>query len=164
MIAYLLAPVLAFISCIFFFLPSEVAILALANVGKANIVVFGKSVNLAPYGTDFPWLLPFAAAAGSVFGSYVYYLMGSGAMKMSDKLKTKIESFNFEKTGKTREIVVLTSNIISVPPVSVVSVASGIIRFNVPRFFAMSFIGKVIRYYIVIIAGQFAIDSLLKLF
>lgn len=162
MIAYILAPIFAFISSIIFVLPSEVALLVLANIGTDPINVFGKTLDFTKYGTDFPWLLPVVAAGGSILGSYVYYLMGTGALNMSTKVKDKMESFDFDKMGKAREAVILVSNIISVPPVSAVSVASGMIKFNMPKFMLVSFIGKTIRYYIVIIAGHFAIGSLLN--
>ena len=74
MAAYIIAPVFAFISSIFFFLPSEVMLLVLANMNKMTFKVFGTTLDLSKYGTDFPWLLPIVAAVGGVAGSCVYYM------------------------------------------------------------------------------------------
>lgn len=106
MVAYLLAPVFAFIAAVFFFVPSEVMILVLANMDKVPLEVFGRTIDVAKYGTDFPWLLPFTAAVGSVAGSCIYYAMGTGTLRISDKLKKKIENFDFERLGRSRDAVV----------------------------------------------------------
>ncbi len=164
MAAYILAPICAFISSVFFFLPSELALLVLANMDMMTFNIFGTQIDIAQYSTSFPWLLPVVAAAGSVPGSWIYYSMGSGAMKMSVKVKNKIESFDTGRLGNVREAVVLVSNIISVPPVSLTSVASGILKIDLRNFLVVSFIGKVVRYYIVLLVGQFAIDLATKWF
>ena len=164
MIAYLLAPVCAFVSAILFVIPSEVMVLALANMDKMTFEVFGRTVDLTKYGTDFPWLLPFAASAGGVAGSYFYYLMGSGAMKISGKIKQKIDSFDMSKMSNVGAVALLTANIASIPPVSITTVAAGIIKLEPYKFFAASFVGRTIRYYIVILVGKFAVDLALKWF
>ncbi len=169
MIAYLIAPVLALISSIFIFLPSELVILILANMNEVKTIPVNIAflhintvIDLSRYGTDFPWLLPFAMALGSNIGSTFYYFMGTGALRVSEKFTDKINSFDFNKLGKTRDTVVFVSGVISVPPVSLTAIASGMIKYRYIRYFIVSFSGKVCRYYLVLIAGQFAIDSLKK--
>ena len=165
MVAYGLMALLAFVSSVIIFLPSEVVILALANIDKVPpVALFGRELEIARYSTSFPWLLPFAASFGSNFGSWLYYLMGKGSLKISGKLKKKIEGFDFDKLGKSREAVIFLSGVISVPPVSAVSVASGVIRFNFARFYVVLFAAKVVRYYLVLIVGRIAVETALKWF
>lgn len=164
MIAYLLAPLLAFISSVVFVIPFEVILLVLAGLDKVPVHIFGTNLDLAKYGTDFPWLLPFVAAIGSNLGSIIYYFMGTGAMKMNAKLKAKMESFDMEKFHAARDGILFFSSITSVPPVSLVAVAAGIIRMKFARYFALTYVGKLVRYYLVIILGRFAIEAATKLF
>lgn len=165
MIAYALMMVLAFMSSVIIFLPSEAILLALASIDKVPpITMLGKTLEVARYSTDFPWLLPFAAAFGSNFGSWLYYLMGKGSLNISDKLRKKIESFDFERLGKGREAVIFVSGVASIPPVSATAIASGMIRFNFARYYAVSFAGKVVRYYLVLLIGRAAVETALKLF
>jgi membrane protein YqaA with SNARE-associated domain len=166
MTACLIMFVLALISSIAIFIPSEVFFLALANMDRIPpIHVYGGfNLDLSQYSTSFPWLLPIAATLGSNFGTTFYYLIGSGALKITGKLKKKLESFDFDRYARTRDAVVFLSSIISVPPISLTSVASGMIRFNFARFYAITFAGKLIRYCAVLILGRFALDLALKLF
>ncbi|HOX29156.1 MAG TPA: hypothetical protein PLQ76_08400 [bacterium] len=163
MIAYPLMIVLAFVSSLVIFLPSEIILLVLANIDKTPpVVLFGHELALAKYSTGFPWLLPVAATFGSNFGSCCHYLMGSGSLKLSGKFKEKLEGFNFEKLGKSRDVVIFTSCIMSVPPVSLTALAAGMTKFGLPRYYAISFAGKLIRYYIVLIGGRVAVDTILR--
>ena len=164
MIAYLLAPILAFISSIIIFLPSEVMILVLGNMDKVPLHLFGMELNISKYATSFPWLLPVVAALGSNGGSTLYYMMGSGALKMNEKIKKKLASFDFERFGAARDAVVFVSAVTSVPPVSVTAIASGVIKFKFSRYFYVSLAGKILRYYLVLILGRFAIEIALKWF
>lgn len=164
MTAYILAPLLALFSSVFFIFPFELALIALANMDMMTFSIFGREVDIARYSTGFPWLLPLAAAPGSVMGSVMYYGMGSGAMKMSRKVKEKIDSVDPARLGNVREAVVLVSNIISVPPVSAVSVASGFLKIDFKNFVVVSLAGKVIRYYAVLLVAHFAIELATRLF
>ncbi len=164
MVAYIIAPALAFVSGIIIFLPSEITLLVLANMNKAPIHAFGRTLDLTRYGTDFPWLLPVVMAIGSNAGSILYYFMGTGTMRMNEKLKKKIESFDFKRFDRARDAVVFLASVTSLPPVSATAVASGMSRMNFWRYFYISYAGKVVRYYIVLILGHFAISVALKWF
>ena len=91
-------------------------------------------------------------------------LMGKGSLNISDKLRKKIESFDFERLGKGREAVIFVSGVVSIPPVSATAIASGMIRFNFARYYAVSFAGKVVRYYLVLLIGRAAVETALRLF
>lgn len=162
MIAYILAPILAFISSVVFVIPFEVALLVLAGLDKVPVHMFGKSLDIAKYGTTFPWLLPFVAALGSNAGSIVYYFMGKGAVRINEKLKQKMDSFDMDRFAKASYGFIIVSSLTSIPPVSVVAVAAGFIRMKFANYFTVSFFGKVVRYYLVIILGRFAIDLALR--
>ncbi len=164
MFAYIIAPVLAFISSIIIFLPSEVILLVLANMDKVPVHLFGHTLNISKYATSFPWLLPVVMAIGSNGGSTIYYYMGTGALKVSGKLKKKIDEFDFEKFNKARDAVLLLACITSIPPVSAASIASGMTKMKYSKFFYIALAGKIVRYYIVLIVGRFAIELALKWF
>lgn len=140
-------------------------ILMLANVGNlAPIHKFGVVIDLKPYGTSFPWLLPFAACIGGNFGSVIYYYMGKGSVNLSGKVKKKFEKFDFDKFNRMRDTLVFTSGVMSMPPVSVTAVASGMTKMNLTRYYIIVFAGKLVRFYAVILLGKFALDIALKWF
>lgn len=164
MIAYLLAPFLAFITSVVFFLPFDVILLVLSGLDKVPVNVWGHHIELAKYGTDFPWLLPVVAALGSNLGTTMYYFMGAGAIKTSARLKRKMESFDMERFRNARDVALIVSSITSIPPIAPTAVAAGIIRMNYARYFYMTYIGKTIRFYIVILIGRSAIEIVTRLF
>jgi len=139
-------------------------ILVLGNMDKVPMHLFGMELNIAKYATSFPWLLPVVAALGSNGGSSLYYLMGSGTLRLNEKFKKKLESFDFKRFGAARDAVVFVSAVSSIPPVSLTAIASGMIKLNFQRYFYISLAGKIVRYYIVLILGRFAIDLAYKWF
>jgi membrane protein YqaA with SNARE-associated domain len=162
MIAYLLAPVFAFISSVVIFLPSEVMLLVLANMDKMPVHLFGHELHIEKYATSFPWLLPVMMAFGSNGGSAIYFYMGTGALKTSGKLKNKMETFDFTKFERARNAVVFISCVTSIPPVSVTAIASGMTEMKFAKYFYVSLAGKFVRYYLVLILGKFAVDAALR--
>jgi membrane protein YqaA with SNARE-associated domain len=164
MIAYIIAPILAFISSIVMLLPSEVVILVLGNMDKVPLHLFGVNLNIAKYATGFPWLLPVVMSLGSNGGSTIYYFMGNGTLKLNDKFKKKLESFDFDRFGAARDAVIFVSGAVSVPPVSITSIASGMMKYKFNRFFNILLAGKIVRYYLVLILGRFAIELAVKWF
>ena len=163
--AYVLMLILGITSTTIMFPPSEIALLALANMDQMPpIVISGYTLDVAKYSTSFPWLLPIVAAVSTNIGNSMYYLVGAGAIRMENKVTRKIKDFDINKLGKAKEVVLWTACLFSVPPVTATAFASGVVRYGLWRYHAVTIIPKIIRYYLVLILGRFALTGLLKLF
>jgi membrane protein YqaA with SNARE-associated domain len=139
-----------------FFLPNcEVALLGMANVQHVpSFHVFHWTINLSHYQAHLPFALAICIAAGSTVGSALFYLMGTGSVKLSDKIKKKVESFNTSRLETAGTALIFVSAVSSVPPITPIAFAAGVVKYRFWEYAVVSFVGKVIRFTIVVYAGQ----------
>jgi membrane protein YqaA with SNARE-associated domain len=138
-----------------FFPNCEVALLAMSNVQQVPAFhIFHWVVNLKHYQAHLPFLLAICMAAGSTIGSALFYLMGTGSVKLSDKVRKKVESFNFSRLETAGTALIFVSAVSSIPPITPLAFAAGVTKYRFWEYAAVSFVGKVIRFSIVVYAGQ----------
>jgi membrane protein YqaA with SNARE-associated domain len=138
-----------------FFPNCEVALLAMANVQQVPVFhVFHWTINLSHYQAHLPFMLAICIAAGSTVGSAVFYLMGTGSVKLSDKVRKKVESFDFSRLETAGTALIFVSAVSSIPPITPLAFAAGVIRYRFWEYAVVSFVGKIIRFTIVVYAGQ----------
>ena len=167
--AYLLLFIFGITSTTIMFPPTELALLVLANMDQTKpIVMFGMTFDAAHYGARFPWLLPIVAAVSTNIGNTMWYLIGSGMLNIKNKFfkkyLDKVREFDIEKLGRAKEAVLWSACLVSVPPVTAVAFASGVVRYGLVRFHLVTIIPKIIRYYLVLILARYAFKGLLALF
>ncbi len=134
-------------------------------IGSATIIfpLPGFFVTLALATTLNPWLLGFSAGLGSAVGELTGYVVGRGGR---EAIKNKYKKL-FEKTDKWVErhgpfpIIILFA---ALPlPTDIMGILSGMIKYDVRKFFLAIFIGKTIRYLILIFAFLYGLNFIFHL-
>ena len=145
--------------------PTELALLALANMDQTPPMhILGITINFAKYATNFPWILPIVAAVSTNIGNTCYYLVGAGVLRFENKVIRKIREFDINRLGRAKEVVLCTAALFSIPPVTAAAFASGVVRYGLLRYHAVTIVPKIIRYYLVLLLARFAFKGLLHLF
>jgi membrane protein YqaA with SNARE-associated domain len=115
-------------------------------VGSATIILPIPSFVLvfALGATMNPWLITLFAAAGNVVGELTGYALGRGGGKLIEtKYKDGIEKYRtyFENKKSFFLIVLFAATPL---PDDILGIVAGIFRYNIRKFIAASFIGKLI--------------------
>ncbi|HOO56046.1 MAG TPA: VTT domain-containing protein [bacterium] len=163
-IPYLIMLIIGFTGSAFWFPNCEISLLAMANVEHVPEFKFlAWQINLANYEAGMLWLLGLMTAVGSTFGSGFLYFMGRGALKVSKKVQAKIEKVDITKFEKLGAAVLFTSSVSSIPPLTPLSFAAGIIKYDMLEYFLVTFAGKLIRFLIVVYASEGMVNFILGL-
>jgi len=135
---------------LFFGIPIEIAIIALASTTQLN-----------------PILLGLAGGLGAAIGEMVSYLIGYGGNFALKKTKSKKDILNieqFEKQIENKGFVAVALLCLIPVPFDLVGLAAGLTKMKWWKFFIGAFIGKSIRYTIIGFAGAVGIKLVLSYF
>lgn len=153
--AYLLMFVVGIIGTSIFITNIELSLLALANLKYVpEFKIFSHTIDLSGYQVRYIFLLVLAATAGSTIGSGFYYLIGKASLRLSEKYRKRIERINLSRLEKYGSMLTFTAAAFSIPPFTPLSLAAGFIKFPVRNYIVFSFLGKCLRYFIVIYAAE----------
>lgn len=88
------------------------------------------------------------AAAGQMVAKSGMYLGGRGVVRLpSEKRKADLEALRARVARwRSRDLLVLVSAAVGLPPFFAVSILAGTLRFPFPRFLVAGFVGRVLRF------------------
>ena len=98
------------------------------------------------------WPLILMATAGTMVGKMVLYMAGRGALKLRIRGRAKVDAFLDDirrRQGLTGSLL-FVSAAAGIPPFYIVTVASGAARLAVSRFLALGFVGRFLRYAVLV--------------
>lgn len=133
-------------SLFFIMLPIEVFLIYFMSFGHNKLLVLATVI------------------AGNLAGLVIDYLIGFviGGKILKRFLKEHHESFN-KKLKKVGSFIVVIGNIIPFP-IELASVFLGTVRFGILRFILFTFIGRVVRYTILIVGYKYIMIYVVPLF
>lgn len=124
----------------------------------AAVFVFGAGAVLNPL------LLGVIAGFGAAIGELIGYGLGFGGRKvMEKKIKEKVEKAK-EIFSKYRGFFILILFAATPLPDDIVGITSGILKYEVKKFFVAVFIGKTILHLILAYGGYYGINWVLNYF
>lgn len=134
-------------------------------VSSASIILPlpGALVTFAFVTTLNPWLIGLVAGVGSAVGELTAYGIGLGGRKVvKEKYKKQLEKAEalIHKHGAFSIIVLFAATPL---PTDVVGVLSGVIRYDIRKFFLAVLIGKIIFYTVLVLSVFYGIGFLLRL-
>jgi len=132
---------------------------AVIPVVNIEIYLLGASA-LAPRHMVIPLIV--AGTLGQVIGKIALYYAGSGALKIPGKrLQGALQRMNTQMQERPRmgSALVFVSATLGLPPYYVVTLAAGAARMNLPVFLAVSLVGRLIRFTIVVAVPQLALEA-----
>lgn len=127
------------------------AVIPLVNI---EIYLLGASA-LAPRHMVIPLVI--AGTLGQVIGKIALYYAGSGALKIPGKrLQASLQKMNTQMQERPHmgSALVFVSSTLGIPPYYVVTLAAGAAKMNLPMFLAVSLVGRLIRFAIVVAVPQ----------
>jgi len=116
-----------------------------------ELLIFGISA-LAP-GVQSA-LLVLVATCGTMIGKTILYFGGQGLVRLPIRRREKIDRY-LEQARAREGIasgVLFAAAAAGIPPFYIVTVAAGAIRINLLRFILIGFVGRLIRFSIVVYA------------
>lgn len=147
--------IIAIVGSFVFITNIELTLLILSGIKDIDkLIIAGYTLHLTHFKGASPPLLAIISSVGSTIGSSVFYWIGFKSLNISSKYKEKIESFNFEKFKKSTIPIIFFSCISSIPPVTIVTLISGIMRYSYLNYFVTSLLGKSVRYLILVYAFE----------
>lgn len=132
---------------------------AVIPVVNIEIYLLGASA-LAPREMVIPLIV--AGTLGQVIGKIALYYAGNGALKMPGKrLQAALQKMNTQMQERPHmgSALVFASATLGLPPYYLVTLAAGAARMNLPMFLVVSFIGRLIRFTIVVAVPQLAREA-----
>lgn len=131
---------------------------AVIPVINIEIYLLGASA-LAPREMVIPLIV--AGTLGQVVGKIALYYAGTGALKLPGKrLKAALQKMNTQMQERPNMggALVFVSATAGLPPYYLVTLAAGAARMNLAMFLIVSFVGRLIRFAIVVAIPQLARD------
>ena len=131
---------------------------AVIPVINIEIYLLGASA-LAPREMVIPLIV--AGTLGQVVGKIALYYAGTGALKLPGKrLKAALQKMNTQMQERPNmgSALVFVSATVGLPPYYLVTLAAGAARMNLAMFLVVSFVGRLIRFAIVVAIPQLARD------
>lgn len=129
---------------------------AVIPVINIEIYLLGASA-LAPREMVIPLIV--AGTLGQVIGKIALYYAGTGALKIPGKrLQAALQKMNTQMQERPRmgNALVFVSATAGLPPYYLVTLAAGAAKMNLPMFLAVSLVGRLIRFAIVVAVPQMA--------
>jgi membrane protein YqaA with SNARE-associated domain len=118
-------------------------------------------------GGSHVWAIALAAGSGQTCGKVIYYLTGRGSRewrwtrrrKASPKWQARAERWELRIQHRrwTAAAVLAVSAVVGLPPLAILSVIAGRMRFSLPIFVAVVFVGRTLRF-AALFAGVAALD------
>lgn len=153
---YLIIFIISIIGASVFLCPPEAALIVVANLENASKFEHYKLISwlIDNHVEGSLPLLVLIAAFGSSIGSSFHYFAGRASASLSERAKKGIEKINLTRLRKSGAGVIAVSAFISLPPYTLVSIASGFIRYPYFVYFAAGFVGKAGRYAVAAFAAE----------
>lgn len=129
---------------------------AVIPVVNIEIYLLGAS---ALAGREMVIPLIVAGTLGQVIGKIALYYAGTGALKIPGKrLQAALQKMNTQMQERPRMggALVFASATLGLPPYYLVTLAAGAAKMNLPMFLAVSLVGRLIRFAIVVAVPQLA--------
>lgn len=111
---------------------------------------------ILPPGAVLPVVL--LAASGQMIAKLALYLTGKGALRLPlRRWDEKIEAWRTRiETRKGRaDVLIFVSAFVGLPPFYVLSIVAGILRFRLAEFVVWGFVGRSLRFGVVVLFPQF---------
>lgn len=112
----------------------------------------------SPPGTAVPLIV--ASTLGQMASKVVVYFAGRGVLKLplNERYEAKLAEVQerMEKHRTREGLLIFTSGVTGLPPFYVVSIAAGLLKFDVVRFFALGSLGRLIRFAVLVAFPQVA--------
>ena len=114
-------------------------------VVNAELFLVGAAALAAP--ETLP-AIPLLAAAGQMVAKSGMYLGGRGVVRLpSEKRKADLEALRARVARwRSRDLLVLVSAAVGLPPFFAVSILAGTLRFPFARFLLAGFLGRLVRF------------------
>lgn len=118
---------------------------------NTELLVLGLAATTPAYAI---WPLVVLATAGTMVGKGLLYFAGKGAVRIRIRGKEKVDAFlaDMEKRQGLTGSLLFVSATTGFPPFYVVTVASGAAGLSLSRFIIVGFVGRFIRYAVLIVA------------
>jgi membrane protein YqaA with SNARE-associated domain len=129
---------------------------AVIPVVNIEIYLLGAS---ALAGREMVIPLIVAGTLGQVIGKIALYYAGTGALKLPGKrLQAALQKMNTQMQTRPRTggALVFASATLGLPPFYLVTLAAGAAKMNLPMFLAVSLVGRLIRFAVVVAVPQLA--------
>lgn len=129
---------------------------AVIPVVNIEIYLLGAS---ALAGREMVIPLIVAGTLGQVIGKIALYYAGTGALKLPGKrLQAALQKMNtqMQERPRTGGALVFASATLGLPPYYLVTLAAGAAKMNLPTFLAVSLVGRLIRFTVVVAVPQLA--------
>ncbi len=97
------------------------------------------------------------STVGQMTAKSIMYLSGLGFLKLPiGRYEKRIEEVRekFEKWAGRSEFLIFVSALTGLPPFYVVTIVAGMLKLNFPRFFIVSFTGRLLRFAVVVYFPQ----------
>jgi len=111
-------------------------------------------------------ILALLVGFGAAIGEMTAYIIGLTGIKVAEKASKK----QFRKLQMVREklkksgMVFIFLGALTPFPFDLIGIASGLIRYDIWKFFAAAFVGKTIRYFLILYAGFLGISFITNFF
>ena len=131
---------------------------AIIPVINIELYLIGAAA-LAPKGMVVPLVV--AATIGQMAGKVVMYFAATGAVKLPGKrLQAALEGMNRTLSNRPRSggALVFASAAAGFPPFFMVTVAAGAARMNLAAFVILGFLGRLIRFAVIVALPHLAKD------
>jgi len=128
------------------------------------VIPFFANVEFFGLGVLSPMLVALVVALGAAIGEMSGYLIGFLGVKSIEKMKREEIKQIVEKEKEINRygsVVVFIAALTPIP-FDLIGIASGLIKFDVKRFFLACFLGKLARYALLAYLGLFFLDGLLR--
>lgn len=136
--------------------------LASAVIPVINIEIYLLgAAALAPASMAVPLVL--AASIGQMVGKVVVYFAATGVLRLPGRrLRAALEGMNTTLRDRPRmgNALVFASASAGLPPFFVVSVAAGAARMSLPGFIVFGFLGRLVRFGVIVALPHLARDLL----
>lgn len=123
--------------------------------GYIFVFIFGKILN--------PWLVALFSSLGATFGECTSYGIGIGGEYILKK-QHKYFQKGKEWFEKGRGFLIILIFAVTPLPFDVVGILSGILNYDFKKFLLATFLGKMIKYLALALAGFYGIGWILKFF
>jgi membrane protein YqaA with SNARE-associated domain len=135
------------------------------SVGSALLPILNVEAYLAIVAAQVSesvsfWELAVVAGAGQSVGKIIWYYVGLNSLKLrwmrkkmeSPKWAASYERWYQRAHGKplVAGAVTLVSSVTGFPPLAVIAVLAGTLRMNFPLFLATVFVGRTLRFWLVL--------------
>lgn len=97
-------------------------------------------------GAGDPLLLTLAATLGQMVTVTLLFFVGGKVLLRWKKFSQKVERFDVERFRTSGVLVCSMAAVVGVPPLSILSVVAGTLRFSFPLFVGIGIAGRIARF------------------